>query len=192
MLRPLAPSDSFLQHALDDARAADVTYGEAGATCSAELPAGYRIDRYEQRLGSGEECFERAVGALQRWQAQIGAGIRIVPSGATVEDGATVLFVVRTFGLWTVLPCRVVYVVEEGSRFAFGYGTLPGHLERGEVAMSVAREEGGVVARIVSFSQAVDPLARAARPLSRRAQTRFTNGYLDALETASGVQPARP
>jgi uncharacterized protein (UPF0548 family) len=58
-------------------------------------------------------------------------------------------------------------------------------LERGEVEMSVARDGGDVIARIVSFSTTVDPLARIAGPLSRRVQTRFTNGYLDALELAS-------
>ena len=185
MLRLAAPSKSLLQRTLDEARTAAPTYAEVGASRAAGLPAGYRVDRYERRLGDGEECFERAAEALRRWQAQIGAGLRIVPAGATVDGGGTVLFVARTFGLWAVLPCRVVYVLEEEARFAFGYGTLPGHLERGEVAMSVAREEGGVVARIVSFSHAVDPLARAAGPLSRRAQTRFTNGYLDALERAA-------
>ena len=182
MPRVVAPSDSLLSRVLADARVAKPTYPEVGATNAAQLPAGYRIDHYERRLGSEDGRFERAVAALRRWQAQSGAGIRVVPDGATVEEGGTVLFVVRTFGLWSVLPCRVVYMVEDESRFCFGYGTLPGHLERGEVEMSVAREEGEAVARIVSFSRTVDPLARAAGPLSRRAQTRFTNGYLDALE----------
>ncbi len=181
MLRLAAPSDSLLDRILADARAAEPTYGEVGATRDAEPPAGYRIDRYERRLTS----FERAVDALRGWQAQIGAGIRIYPDGAAVEYGATVLFVVRTLGLWSVLPCRVVYVSHDDSRFCFGYGTLPGHLECGEVAMGVERRDGGVVARIESFSRTVHPLARAVLPISRRIQTRFTNEYLDALETAS-------
>jgi uncharacterized protein (UPF0548 family) len=186
VLRLLAPSDALLDRALAAARAAEPTYPEVGATRSGQLPAGYRLDRYERRLGSKEGRFEGAVGALRRWQGQIGAGIRVLPAGATVEAGGTVLFVVRTVGLWSILPCRVVYVVEDESRFSFGYGTLPGHLERGEVEMTVAREEGEVVARIVSFSKTVDPLARAAGPVSRRFQMLFTAAYLEALERASG------
>ena len=186
MLRLFAPSDSALDRALADARAAEPSYLEVGATRAAKLPAGYRIDRYERRLGSEDGRFERAVDALRRWQGQIGAGIRVLPAGATVEEGGTVMFVVRTLGLWSILPCRVAYVVEDDSRFCFGYGTLPRHVERGEVAMSVDRAEGGeVVARIESFSRTVHPLARLALPLARRIQTRITNGYLDALERAS-------
>ena len=181
MLRLFAPSEAFLEHTLSEARNAAPSYAEVGATRTGEMPTGYRIDRYERRL----DQFEPAVDALRRWQGQIGAAIRICPDGATVEAGATVLFVVRTLGLWSVLPCRVVYVEQDDSRFCFGYGTLPGHLERGEVAMSVEREGGCAVARIDSFSLTVEPLARAAGPLSRRFQTRFTSGYLDALELAS-------
>ncbi len=183
MLRLVAPSDSLLDRVLADARAAEPSYPEVGATRAAELPGGYRIDRYERRLGAEPGHFERAVDALLRWQGQVGAGIRVYPDGAPVEEDGTVLFVVRTLGLWSVLPCRVVYVDRGDSRFSFGYGTLPGHLERGEVAMSVERAGSGeVVARIESFSRTVHPLARAVFPLSRRIQTRITNRYLDALE----------
>ena len=82
MLRVFAPSDSLLDRALADARAAEPSYPEVGATRAAELPAGYRIDRYELRLGSEDGRFERAVEALRRWQGQIGAGIRVYPDGA--------------------------------------------------------------------------------------------------------------
>jgi uncharacterized protein (UPF0548 family) len=181
VLRLTAPSDALLDGVLADACAAEPTYREVGATRDNELPAGYRIDRYERTL----DLFDPAVNALRNWQAQVGAGIRVYPDGAKVEYGATVLFVVRTLGLCSVLPCRVVYVSQDDSRFCFGYGTLPGHLERGEVAMIVERGEEGVVARIESFSRTVNPLARATGPLSRRLQTRFTSAYLDALECAS-------
>jgi uncharacterized protein (UPF0548 family) len=186
VLRLFAPSESLLDRVLAEAHAAGPTYPEVGATRSVQLPAaGYRIDRYQRRLGSEDDRFERAVDALRGWQGQIGAGVRVYPDGATVEGGGTVLFVVRTLGLWAVMPCRVVYFVDGESRFCFGYGTLPGHLERGEVAMSIERDEGAVVARIVSFSRTVHPLARLALPLARRMQTRFTNRYLDAIQTSS-------
>jgi uncharacterized protein (UPF0548 family) len=185
-VRLVAPSLSRLDRALADANAAGFSYAEVGATRTAELPDGYRVDRYERSLGAADGRFESAVAALRRWQAHSGAGLRIYPAGAMADTGESVLFVARILGLWAVLPCRVVYTIENESWFAFAYGTLPGHVEQGEVAMSVEREDGGeVVARIVSFSKTIDPLARAAGPLARRIQTAFTNGYLDALEAAS-------
>ena len=84
------------------------------------------------------------------------------------------------------LQSGLVYGAENAARFRFACGTLPGHLESGEVSISVERREGGeVVARIDSFSRTVDPLAQAAAPLTRLIQKRFTNGYLEALDSAS-------
>lgn len=186
MLRLRSPSASHLRRALEDALAAEFTYSEVGATRTADLPDGYRIDRYERSLGAADGRFERYVAALRHWQGHIGAGVRIYPTGAMAEIGKPVLLIARTLGLWSVLPCGVVYTDESDSWFTLAYGTLPGHLECGEVAMSVERTDSGeVVARIVSFSKTVDPLARAAGPLARRIQTRITNGYLDALEASS-------
>jgi uncharacterized protein (UPF0548 family) len=186
MLRLARPSDSDLQRVLETSRHAELSYEEVGATKDTSLPAGYRLDHYERHLGSDEGRFERAVDALRHWQGHVGAGFRIVPDGATVEVDSTVLFVLRATGLWAIAPCRVVYVIDEPARFRFAYGTLPGHPESGEVAMSVSRDDGGtVVARIASFSRTVDPLARAASPLTRFIQRLTTNRYLEALAVAS-------
>jgi uncharacterized protein (UPF0548 family) len=80
----------------------------------------------------------------------------------------------------------VVYVVDEPERFAFAYGTLPGHPEMGEVAFRIERDDkGDVFFRIVSFSRTVDPLARAASPVTRRIQQRVTRRYREAIAAAS-------
>jgi len=80
----------------------------------------------------------------------------------------------------------VVYVEQEPERFAFAYGTLPGHPERGEVKFVVERDATGeVVFRILSFSQTVDPLARLGSPVTRRIQQRVTERYLDAIAAVS-------
>ena len=190
MLHLVRPSDSDLQRVLEKSRRAELSYEEVGATQGTPLPAGYRLDHYERRLGSEEGRFERAVDALRRWQGHVGAGVRIFPDGATVEIDSTVLFVFRTTGLWAIAPCRVVYVVNEPSQFGFAYGTLPGHPESGEVAMIVSRDDAGsVAARLESFSRTVDPLARAASPVTRVIQKRITNRYLDALAAASALAP---
>lgn len=171
---------------LAEAKAADLSYPEAGATRDSPLPAGYRLDLYERELSSDETVFERAVEALRGWKAHVGAGVGIVPDDARVTVGETVLLVIETAGFWATAACRVVYVVDEPNRFSFAYGTLPGHPEQGEVAMIVERNEiGGAVFRIVSFSRTVDPLARLGSPITRRIQRRVTDRYLQALATAS-------
>jgi uncharacterized protein (UPF0548 family) len=59
-----------------------------------------------------------------------------------------------TVGLGPVaVPCEVVYTVEEQNRTGFGYGTRPGHLERGEESFLVERDaEGRVWFRVTAFS----------------------------------------
>lgn len=163
------------------AKAADLSYAEAGATRDSPLPADYRLDHYERQLSSNEGGFERAVGALRGWKAHVGAGVEIVPDDARVTVGEMVLFVIKTAGFWAVAPCRVVYVVDEPNQFSFAFGTLPGHPEQGEAAMIVERNEiGGVMqppaasrvdlaevgaAATISFAQACSRLIVVSGPL---------------------------
>jgi uncharacterized protein (UPF0548 family) len=189
MLRLHPPSAEDLARLLANAKAADLSYAEAGATRNSPLPAGYRLGRYERPLSSNEGVFERAVRALRGWKAHVGAGVEIVPDDAHVTVGQTILLVIKTAGFWAAAPCRVVYVVDDPNQFSFAYGTLPGHPEQGEAAMIVERNEtGSVVFRIVSFSRAVDPLARLGSPFTRLIQRRVTNRYLQALATASELE----
>jgi uncharacterized protein (UPF0548 family) len=186
VLRFTRPSVDDLTRLLAKAKAAELSYPEVGATKDSALPAGYRLDRYERQLKSDDTVFDRAVEALRGWKAHVGAGVEVVPGGARVTVGETVLLVLKAAGVWAPAPCRVVYVLDEPSRFAFAYGTLPGHPEQGEVAMIVERNQGeGVVFRIVSFSRTVDPIARLGSPFTRLIQRRVTNGYARALAAAS-------
>ena len=57
-----------------------------------------------------------------------------------IEVGSTVGVLVGHYGFWSLNPCRIAYVLEEGGRvekFGFAYGTLPGHAEIGEERFSV-------------------------------------------------------
>ena len=186
MLRARRPSPATVLTLLSKARGSTPTYPEVGATRNESFPAGYRHLACAIDLDNRDRTFERAVETLRGWGAQLGAGIEIVPEGARVDEGETVILVIRTFGLWAVAPCRVVYVVEETDHFAFAYGTLPGHPERGEAAFALERNETGSVAfHAMSFSQTVDPLARVGAPITRRVQQRVTRRYLTALAEAT-------
>jgi uncharacterized protein (UPF0548 family) len=179
------PSPAKIDQLLAQARAADFSYAEVGATNGKSWPTGYDHDVDEALLGTGRETFDRAVAALRRWQAHIGAGTEIFPRGATVEEGEVALLLIQAAGLWTAAPFRVVDVVEEPDAFRFAYGTLPGHPEQGEASFAVVRSETDeVFFRTASFSHPVDPLARLAKPLTRRIQRRYTLRYLDALKTS--------
>ena len=184
LLRLSRPSPEALQQLLERARQADPTYPQVGATAGESLPPGYRHDCYERSLG-GEEAFERAVGSLRGWEAHRGAGVDVVPPGVPPVVNETVLLLLKLGGLWTIAPCRIVYVVDDHDRFGFAYGTLPGHPETGESAFVVHRVEGGDARfSIRSFSRPAAPLARLAAPIGRRIQTTVTRRYLDALTCA--------
>ena len=172
----------MLESLLEQAEAAEPTYPEVGATRSDRLPDGYRHDRDERRLGGS---FEAAVEAIRGWGPQRGAGIDLVPAEARVEPGATALFVIRATPFWAVAPVRVAYVVDEPDRFAYAWATLPGHPERGEASLSLERDAGGMMLRVVSFSRVDDPIARLGSPLARRLQRRVTAGYAETLAAAA-------
>jgi uncharacterized protein (UPF0548 family) len=149
------------------------------------MPEGYRHDLYQAAVGEGAGVFARAKAALLAWQAQLGAGVEVFPHGSQVEEGATVVLILRA-GLWAPAPCRVVYVIDEPDEAGFAYGTLPGHPERGEAAFTLLRGSDERVEFVVrSFSRRVDPLARLGAPLARLAQTRVTRRYLDAVAEAA-------
>src|SRR6266700_1151050 len=113
VLRLTRPSVEDLAGLLAKAKAAGLSYPEACATRGSPLPAGYRVDRYERRLGSDKTVFDRAVEALRGWEAHVGAGVEIVPDDARVTVDETVLLLIKAAGFWAVAPCRVVYVVDE-------------------------------------------------------------------------------
>jgi uncharacterized protein (UPF0548 family) len=175
------PSEEVLGALLAAAKPAVLTYPQIGATRDAELPTGYRHDRYEAIVGEGQDALHRAAAALLSWKAHTGAGVEVFPEHSKVETDATVVLLLHA-GLWAPAPCRVVYVIDEPDRVGFAYGTLPGHPECGEVAFVLEREKGDRVRFVVrSFSRRVDPLARLGAPLARLAQTTVTRRYIRAL-----------
>jgi uncharacterized protein (UPF0548 family) len=85
-----------------------------------------------------------------------------------------------------VVPCRVVYVINEPSRSGFAYGTLPGHPEKGEEAFVVELSTDGQVHLVIrAFSRPATLLARAGGPLTRAIQELITERYVRALRALS-------
>jgi uncharacterized protein (UPF0548 family) len=153
------------------------TYRAIGATASA-APAGYNLDHTRIRLGEGQEVFQAARTALERWQQFQLGWVEPWPTDTPLEAGAVVTILIRVLGLWALNACRIVYVVaEEGppTRFGFAYGTLPGHAETGEERFLVEwdRTDDAVWYDILAFSRPKHVLARLGTPFVRRLQKRF-------------------
>ncbi|NUR86117.1 MAG: DUF1990 domain-containing protein [Nonomuraea sp.] len=144
------------------------TYPELGATRSDPLPSGYRHLRLSVR-----GRFDRA--ALLDWRMHERAGLHPVATSRHVAPGATV--VCRLGPL--VVPCRVIWIVDEPGRTGFAYGTLPGHPETGEEAFLL----DGDTFTISAFSRPGRWFTRAAGPLAVLLQHHFARRYAAALRT---------
>ena len=167
------------------------SYGKVGATQD-DAPKGYRgyvVDRYRVRIGEGKEAYERAKDALRAWR-QFGLGwVSLHPSDASIRVGTTVAVMARHYGFWSLNSARIVYTVEEGrdvERFGFGYGTLPGHGERGEERFLVEhdRASSAVHYDVLAFSRPNHPLAWTGYPFARLLQRRFARDSKQAMKRA--------
>jgi uncharacterized protein (UPF0548 family) len=122
-----------------------LTYDEVGATRDGELPDGYRHLRVRHLLtrAAAPGDVELVGEALLRWHVHAVAGIDV---RTNADEAAVGVRVVSRPGLGPVrlsVPCEVVWVQRSPDRTGFGYGTLPGHLFRGEEAFTIERDDAG-------------------------------------------------
>jgi uncharacterized protein (UPF0548 family) len=164
------------------------TYTAVGATASLP-PTGYAVDHIRIKLGQGEEVFMNAKAALGRWDQFRLGWVEAWSPETPIETGAVVAVIARTFGLWWLNACRIVYVMDEQEpirRFCFAYGTLPDHIGTGEERFLVEwdRERGEVWYDILAFSRPHHLLTRLGYPYMRRVQKRFRNESAAAMVRA--------
>lgn len=139
------------------------------------LDSAWRIVDEARVLGIGEECFQRASAALLEFRAHRHAGVRVRRDEA--EPDVVWLRVGPTLS-----PCRILHVKRTPQRTALVYGTLPGHVERGEEAFLIElQDDGTVVGRCVAFSQPDRWFARLAPRLAAAAQSLITRRYLAGM-----------
>lgn len=163
------------------------TYPNPGCTRTGEFPKGYDIDSAECRLGSGEAVFARARLALRDWRQFPSSWVSIDDPRPHVQTGSTLTLTARAMGIWWVNACRIVYVLDEPRRFAFAYGTLPGHVEQGEERFQVEqRPDGSVWYSILAVSRPRHWAARLGYPIARVYQWRFRRDSLRSMQLACG------
>jgi uncharacterized protein (UPF0548 family) len=172
----------------------DLTYAAVGAT-AAVSPPGFVVDHTRIKLGEGEAVFRAAQAALQRWEHFRLGWVEAWPPETPIKKGQVVAVVARLFGLWGLMACRIVYLVDEDGpvkRFGFAYGTLPDHAETGEERFVIEwdRENGGVWYDVVAFSRPRHFLARLGYPFVRRLQKQFARDSAAAMKKAVKVESA--
>lgn len=183
-------SDAALVQLLEGARRSQLTYDHVGSTLQFKGAGGRHVGTHQRDLGDGAIAFAAGVTALRTWVAQHGIGARVFPDGQPVEVGATVLVVLHRGPIRVVALNRIVAVIDEPDRFAFAYGTLPGHPERGEESFMVEHLPDDTVRATIRVDAEPGTIpARATAPLVRRLQLTALHGYLDAI--AAHVAKAR-
>lgn len=166
------------------------SYPEVGQS-QHDFPIGYDHDRNQVYLGEGQVTFEKAKTALSQWQMFPSDWTKIYPTQAPLQKGQLVLVLFRLFGLWWANPCRIIYTVDEPKRFGFGYGTVQGHVEKGEEYFGVYQNAAGEVwYEVKAYSKPGIWLTRLTYPLARRFQRRFVKGSKAGMVAAAGATQA--
>ena len=158
------------------------SYPEVGHTRREEQVPGYDNDLNFIELGTGDAVWEAAKTAIRQWRMFPAPWTFITPSDAPIQPGTTVAMSARVWGIWWLNSCRIVYTMDEPDRFGFAYGTLPGHVERGEEIFMVERAADGTVRYVVkAFSRPHLWLARLAYPVARAHQRKFVRDSKAAM-----------
>ena len=112
------PSPERITRFLDAQRAAPFSYEGVGASREgAKVPPGYAVDHNRARLGEGKDTFDRAVVAFYSWKMFDLGWASLVPAGAPVEAGTTVVVLARHYGFYSLNPCWISYTKKTKAAF---------------------------------------------------------------------------
>jgi uncharacterized protein (UPF0548 family) len=129
-------------------------------------------------LGKGETLWQTAKMTLQHWQQFPATWTKIEPL-APLQKGEVVAVLFRIFGIWFVNAARIVYTFDDDNRYGFAYGTLPGHIEKGEECFWIERNAAGEVSyHIRAFSKPAYWMVWLGYPVARYYQRRFVTQSL--------------
>ncbi|KQN89066.1 DUF1990 family protein [Arthrobacter sp. Leaf69] len=170
-----------------------LNYPGIGFTEHGQAPAGFPCLVSRTHLGAGPEAYRRVAEGILAWELQKRSGLRVRTDSDVVVPGARV---VSGFGVGPFrinAPCEVVWVRRPApgggpDSAGFGYGTLPGHPERGEEAFEVEIDaEGRVFLTITAFSRHSNWFYTAGGFVARAAQRHITSRYIEgARQLAAG------
>jgi uncharacterized protein (UPF0548 family) len=181
MIHLTKPNEAFLRDFLASQENLPLTYPAEwmGTTDSPKMPMeeearGYDHDHNRVCLGKGKETFQNACRAMRAWRTFPAPWTDVYPENAPLVSGQIVVVLFHLFGLWWHSSARIVYTINEPRRFGFAYGTLPGHIERGEERFLIEwRTDDTVWYDLRSFSKPRLWIAQLGYPLVRMLQKRF-------------------
>jgi uncharacterized protein (UPF0548 family) len=160
------------------------SYDAVGATAT-NPPPGYPVRNERVQIGTGIAAFNAGVEALKQWrQFQIG-WVDAFPHTTPIRVGESVAVIAKTFGIWSMNACRIVYVIDEDGperRFGFAYGTLD-HVAKGEERFLIEMDANGAVwYQIYAFSLPSHPLTKVAVPIFRKIQNVFVRDSQQVMQ----------
>ena len=146
-----------------------------------KIPPGFTLNQFEIELGYGEAVFRAAMKAVKEWQMFPRQMAKLDPAQSPIAVGQIVCVLFRAGPLWTVNPCRILRVIDDSEdpadvvRFGFVYGTLPGHVARGEERFLVEwnRVTDAVTYSIHAFSRPAHWLMWLGYPYFKSQQSKF-------------------
>jgi len=158
-----------------------------------QAPEGFDLDHNRELLGAGAATFAAACDAIRSWRMFPAPLAWAEPPGVPIAAGELVGMVAHAVGLWWLNATRIVYVIDEPRRSGFAYGTLPGHVERGEERFSVEwLDDDTVWYDLLAFSRPRYWGARLARPVARMLQRRFVRMSKAAMRGAAAIAVRSP
>lgn len=166
-----------------------LSYSEVGRTFDKSptiFDLGYNVDHNRQLLGSGEESSDRAKDAIRGWEMFAMPWVKLISDETPIEVGKKVAILISHFGFYSLNAARIVYVIDEPTRFGFAYGTLEHHGEIGEERFSVEYnvDTGEVWYDILAFSRPGHFMAKIGYPLTRYLQRSFAADSKKAMAAA--------
>ncbi len=171
-----------------------LSYREVGLTRKGLRPSGYDLAIHRVRLGAGRSAYQAAQDALRAWRMFPASMATLYWPNVAIEAGREVVVGFAIGPLWSLNPCRILYVVDERElqsagkehRFGFAYGTLPGHVEAGEERFLVTWDESSdeVSYEILCYSRPQHMLAKIGSPYAAYQQRRFRRLSGQAMQEA--------
>jgi uncharacterized protein (UPF0548 family) len=192
MPTPRKPTAAAICRFLERQRDAGFSYTQPGCT-RGHVPDHYMVDRYRMLLGHGPRAFAAACHALRDWQMFRVGWVELHPRTPAIAEGQSVAVLIRACGLWWLNGAKIVYVDDRQSsprQFAFAYGTLRHHAERGEERFCVTwTDDDRVWYELTAISRPGHWYTQVGLPLVRRLQRRFAadsqRAMLDAVKTSA-------
>ncbi|GJN09364.1 hypothetical protein PR202_ga27365 [Eleusine coracana subsp. coracana] len=154
---------------------------------------GFFVNRSRVMIGSGAATFDHAKSALLSWR-HLALGWANVEAETPVKAGTRFCICYKEVIPWVMLPLQISYVSSSShgsssstnnnkGMFAFGSGTLQGHLLAGEERFSVQLDEDDRVwYEVFSFSKPAHVLSALCYPYVQLRQKHFAQQSGQAIQ----------